>query len=52
MKQTSGPTKKVPAEAVLKDTRREANALTEVGDDLTLENRLLKTHERGWDDDT
>lgn len=52
MKQTSGPTNKAPAEAALKNIRREANALTEVAADLTLETRLLKTHERGWADDT
>ena len=47
MKQTSGPTKKAPAEATLKDIRREANALTEVAADLMLETRLPKNHERG-----
>jgi hypothetical protein len=41
MRQKSGPVKE-SAEKVVKDLRREASALKEVGAELTLENRLLK----------
>src|SRR5215212_8027676 len=44
----AGDTARAATSDEVKALRREANALKEVVADLTLENRLLKKHDRGW----
>ena len=44
----AGDTARAATSDEVKDLRREAQALKEVVADLTLENRLLKKHDRGW----
>src|SRR5215218_8461151 len=47
-KRLAGDTARAATSDEVKALRREANALKEVVADLTLENRLLKKHDRGW----
>jgi hypothetical protein len=44
----AGDTARAATTDEVKDLRREANALKEVVAELTLENRVLKKHDRGW----
>ncbi|MEZ5780661.1 MAG: IS3 family transposase [Rhizobiaceae bacterium] len=44
----AGDTARAATSDEVKDLRREASALKECVADLTLENRLLKKHDRGW----
>ena len=47
-KRLAGDTARAATSDEVKDLRREAQALKEAVADLTLENRLLKKHDRGW----
>jgi transposase len=47
----AGDTARQASSPEVKDLRAEAAALKEAVADLTLENRLLKKHDRGWDDE-